>query len=162
MVSVISMRNTDQIIDDFVNSLNRNGGNILKFDGIDWIDPILKRFPAKYPPSFLSLISRYVYDSFDINEICLFANHGDKSHYDLSEAVFKDKLIFQTTTANGFMQFSKPSDGSYDPICFDIRKRKKFGEYKVVRLDHEKILQFEEIKVVKNIAESFVEAINQR
>jgi hypothetical protein len=159
---VISMNNTDQIIDEFVISQNRNGGNILKFAGIDWIDPIFKRFPAKYPPSFLSLISRYVFGSFDINEMCLFANRGDNSHDDLSKAVFKDKLIFQTTTGNGFIQFSRPSDGSYDPICFDIRKRKKSGEYKVVRLDHEKILQFEKIKVVKDIAESFIEAINQR
>ena len=162
MRNVISMKNTDQAIEKFVVRHNSNGGNILKFGEIDWIDPILKKLPAKYPPSFLSLISRYIFDSFEIGEMCIFANRGDSSYEDLSQAIFRDQLIFQTTVSNGFIQFSRPSDGSYDPVCFDIRKRNRSGEYPVVRLNHEYILQFEEIKVVENIWPSFLEAINQQ
>ena len=106
------MDRTDQIIDNFVIDHNRNGGNIMAFEGTSWIAPILKKLPAKYPPSFLSLVTRYVFDSFKINEIRLFANRGDNSHDDLSSAIFRDKFIFKTTVSNGFIQFSRPSDGS--------------------------------------------------
>ena len=155
------MNSIDQKIDKFVITQNRLGASISKFSGINWIGSILKRLPAKYPPSFLSLITRYVFDAFDIHKISLFSNRGDYTHDDLGVAIFQDRLIFQTTASNGFIQFARPSDGSYDPVCFDIRKRNKSGEYKMVRLDHEKILQFEEIKVVEDIAASFIEAINQ-
>jgi hypothetical protein len=153
------MNRTDQIIDKFVINHNNNGGNIMAFEDINWIAPILKELPAKYPPSFLSLVSRYVFDSFNINKVCLFANRGDKSHDDLSVAIFKDKLIFKTTVSNGFIQFARPSDGSYDPICFDIRKRNKAGEFQVVRLDHEMILQHNQVKVIDNLAESFIQVL---
>ncbi len=89
----------------------------------------------------------------------MFANHGGNSDYELIKAIFLDKIIFHTTISNGFIQFSRPSDGSYDPICFDIRSRKKTKEYPVIRLDHESILQFEEITVVEEIARSFIEVI---
>jgi hypothetical protein len=153
------MNRTDQIVDKFVINHNNNGGNIMAFEGINWIAPILNKLQAKYPPSFLSLVTRYVFDSFDINKVRLFANRGDNSRNDFSLAIFKDNLIFQTTVSNGFIQFAKPSDGSYDPICFDIRKRNKTGECQIVRLDHEMILQHDQVKVIEIFAESFTQVL---
>lgn len=155
------MNSIDKIVDEFVSRCIQNGFHIQKSAEISWVNAILKRLPAKYPASFLSLISRYIFNPFEVGEICLFANCGNNSHDELGSAIFRDEIIFRTTTSKGFIQFSRPADGSYDPVCFDIRKRKKKKECPIVRLDHEDILQFEQIKVVDHIAGSFIEVITR-
>ncbi len=147
----------NNIVDSFVKSINKNDYDIEAYPGIEWIDKIINRLPTKFPPSFMSLISRYIFDDFEAGEIWFYANRGDGSQEELEQAIFKDKIIAKTTINNGFIHFARPIDGSYDPICFDIRKRKKNGEFQVVRLDHETMLQFEKIKIKESIASSLLE-----
>lgn len=151
------MDKTDEIVDQFTSKLIQNGITIEPSNDINWIDPIVKGIPSQYPPSFMSLISRYRFDEFDIDKLTLFANLGDEAFEELSQSIFRDDIIFQTTTSKGFLQFSRPSDGSYDPVCFDIRKTKKNKEYPVVRLDHENIFQNEEIIIVELIYPSLLD-----
>ena len=40
----------------------------------------------------------------------------------------------------GYVQFGKGPDTDYDPVCFDISSRKKNGDYKILKIDHEEIL----------------------
>ncbi|OGW24389.1 MAG: hypothetical protein A2X59_09180 [Nitrospirae bacterium GWC2_42_7] len=104
----------------------------------------------------MSLITRYIFDQFTAEKITFYSKHGDNAGDDLSKAIFKDQIIFKTTTANGFLHFARPADGSYDPLCFDIKKRKTNGEYPIVRLDHESILQFEHIKILETVYPSLM------
>ena len=155
------MNKTDEIVDQFTSKLIKNGIAIEPSNDINWIDPIVKGIPSQYPPSFMSLISRYIFDGFDIDKLTLFANLGDEAFEELCQSIFRDDIIFQTTTSKGFIQFANPSDGSYDPVCFDIRKRKKNKEYPVVRLDHEKILQYEEITIVELLYSSLLDLMKK-
>jgi hypothetical protein len=43
----------------------------------------------------------------------------------------------------------------YDPVCFDIKKRTKSNDYRIVKIDHEEILCNNRIKVVSELAPSF-------
>jgi hypothetical protein len=152
------MKNIDEIVDQFIQKLDLNGIGIEAYSGIDWIDRILKRLPTKYPPSFMSLISRYIFDDFEVDKLWFFANRGDQGYEELSQAIFRDSIIFEVTSSKGYLHFARPADGSYDPVCFDIRNRKN-KEFPVVRLDHESILQFERINIVESLYPSLLDVI---
>ncbi|MCK4841634.1 MAG: hypothetical protein KAT04_07095 [Methylococcales bacterium] len=148
----------NSIVDSFVKIINDSDEcHIEACPSIQWIDGITNRLPSKFSPSFMSLISRYVFDDFEAGEIWFYANHGNSSYNELVQAIFRDEIIFKTTIRNGLIHFARPSDGSYDPICFDISKRNKKGEFQVVRLDHEILLQHKKITVKKLIASSLLE-----
>lgn len=151
------MKNTDSIVDKFAEALAQEGIPISQSKNINWIGHLISILPAKYSPSFMSLITRYTFDEFTADKIAFFANRGSANSDDLINAIPKDKFIFKTTTANGFLHFARPATGSYDPICFDIRKKRNNKEYPVVRLAHEEILQFERIKIVETLYSSFPE-----
>jgi hypothetical protein len=146
----------DHIVDKFVERINRQNVGVQACSEIPWVDRILSRLPAKFPPSFVSLISGYIFDDFKAGEIWFYANRGEEAWGELSQAIFRDEIIFRVTTSNGFIYFARPPDDSYDPLCFDIRRRRKSGEYSIVRLDHEAILQSEQTRVVSNISSSLV------
>jgi len=147
----------DSIVDLFVARLITEGVGIEASYETNWTELLVSALPAKYPPSFISLISRYIFDQFTAEKITFYSNHGNNMSDDLSTAIFQDQIIFKTTTANGFLPFARPADDSYDPLCFDIRNRRNNKEYQVVRLDHEAILQFERIKVVETLYPSLAE-----
>ncbi len=151
------MKNTEYIVDKFAARLAQEGISISRSKEINWIDSLTSILPTKYSPSFMSLISRYAFDEFTAGKIAFFANRGSEDSTELINAISRDKIIFKTTIDNGFLHFARPSTGSYDPICFDIRKRRNDKEYPVVRLDHEEILQFERIKVIEPVYSSLYE-----
>ena len=119
------MNKTDKIVDSFAEKLNSNGISIESHAEIDWIEKIIKRLPTKFPPTFMSLICRYIFDDFEAGKLWFFSNRGDQGWDELSQAIFRDKIIFKVTSSKDFLHFARPADGSYDPICFDIRYRKK-------------------------------------
>lgn len=174
--------NTDELIDNFVNKLSSNyfkelddnevppylrvaamneyeyQGKILKKDCTAWIDVLQSKLPFKLPPSYYSLVSRYAFPQFEYGSILLFANTGESVFYELAERVFSDKYLYPTLFANGLIEFGKAGHCAYDPICFD-RKLGKM-ECPIVQIDHEEVLINERIKVIKEIAPSFIEFIN--
>lgn len=155
------MKNTDSIVDKFAAKLAQEGIKISQSKEINWIDRVMSILPAKYPPSFTSLIMRYTFDEFTADKIAFFDNHGTADSSELITAIPKDKFIFNTTTANGFLQFARPSTGSYDPLCFDIRNRRNDKECPIVRLDHEAILQFERITIVEQLYPSLYDMMKE-
>jgi len=48
---------------------------------------------------------------------------------------------------HGYLTFARPQDGSYDPVCFDYRKKTDSTEPAVVRIDHEEILCRDRIRI---------------
>jgi len=56
---------------------------------------------------------------------------------------------------NGYMPFGKGPDIYYDPVCFDLKSRKKNREFSIVKLDNEEILCNERIKVVAELVPTF-------
>ena len=154
------MNKIDKIVDQFAEKLKSNGNAIESYADIDWVTEIINRLPTKYSPSFMSLISRYIFDDIEVGNLWFYANRGDQEWDELSRAIFRDAIIYKFTSSNGFLHFTRPLDGSYDPVCFDIRNRKK-REYPVVRLDHESILISEKISIIEILYPSLLELMNE-
>jgi hypothetical protein len=150
------MMNRDDVVDGFVRVAGSVGIPVVAVNAAPWIEPLEHKLPARLPPSFRSLVARYSFPSFEVGALALFANKGDGGEDELANAVFKDKVMVDVTHKAGFIQFARPADGWYDPICFDTGGRSKNREFPIVRLDHEAILVNSRIVVREVIAKSFL------
>ena len=174
----------DEIIDQFVEKTDqsdlepqvanelpaklRHGGpdehgwyrwKIQRAQGIDWIGACESKLPARFPPSFRSLVTRYVFPAFKAGPVWLFANTGESLHDELCEKVFRDAWLCRVLLSHGYIQFAQPNAGDYDPVCFDIKRRTKTGEMPIVRIDHEGVLCDSKIVVTAELAASFLSLI---
>ena len=77
----------------------------------------------------------------------------------LSDCLFKymrqDPHLWKELSPAGYIPFGRPTDDSYDPVCFDTSRRLRDGDCPVVRIDHEEILIHYRIRVVEEMADSF-------
>ena len=121
-----------------------------------WVEELVQKLPQTWPKPFRSLIERYRFCNFEIGPLMLFANSGHELFYELSDRVFKDKGIFPTLHKNGFLQFGLPHETNYDPVCFDMKRRNR-ADAPIVQLDHEEILIRSRIRIVQQLAPSFLE-----
>ena len=153
----------DQLVDAFVEKANASGREaalrVGRQNGDDWIARLEARLPAPLPPSFRSLVARYVYSEFAAGGLWCFANTGEQTEQEWGTALWKDKVLSGGLLREGYIQFARPDTGSYDPICFDTQHRAKDGECPVVWIDHEGILCDDKIVVYKEIAPSFVDIV---
>jgi hypothetical protein len=180
----VSTKTADELVDAFVSYLNATGFEPKFPDGLPqelrtssaeygmfhwrilpaspnpWVEKLVEKLPQSYPKPFRSLIDRYRFCNFEIGPVMLFSNTGHDLFYELSERAFKDKGIFPTLHKNGFLQFGLPHETNYDPVCFDMKRHNR-GNAPIVQLDHEEILQWSRIRVVREIAPSFTEFIQR-
>jgi hypothetical protein len=147
--------NVAELIDQFVMKVDPSNSIFTKIEKAPWIDELESKLPQRLPSSYRSLVTRYAFDSFDVDDLTLFGNTGLAQEDDLTVLLFRDRIITQATLNNGYIQFARPDTGSYDPICFDARRSEANREFGIVRLDHEQILCHDRIKVVEKVADSF-------
>ncbi len=107
-----------------------------------------------FPRSYRQFFNSFEFDTFYTNGIEFFGNTGTSGLDDIYTAIFKDKILSKTLLDNGYLQFARPDCGSYDPICFNTNK-KRGDECEIVRMCHESILGYDEIKIKETIAPSF-------
>jgi hypothetical protein len=125
--------------------------------------PLLEaRLPGPFPRSFRSLVGRYLFMPLDVGGITLFANTDQDLHCDLRVAIFRDRAIFEHLSRHGLVQFARPDTGDYNAICFDLGRRRADKECAVVEVDHESILIDGKVRVVREVAPSFLDLIRQR
>ena len=151
--------NLRESIDRFVEIALQSGATIAPIKQAPWIIELEAKLPARFPASFLSLVTRYQFAPFEIGGIEFFANRGLDDREEMAVAIFRDPFISSKTMANGFVQFARPADGWYDPICFDTNVRAQNREYPIVRIDHEQILSFDRIGKPQTIAPSFFQFV---
>ncbi len=137
--------------------------NIKPFENIDWIEDLEARLLIRFPTSFHSLITRYIFPQFDFGPLQFLANtpEGVEKSCELRTGIFEDEYLSTSLLQNGFVQFARPAGGSYDPICFDTNNKSTSIEYSIVNIDHEDILCHDKIKITKVLAPSFHELIKQ-
>jgi hypothetical protein len=128
--------------------------SIKRADCSSWLSDLMYKLPKRFPTSFQSLISRYAFPAFQMGPVFLFGNTGEETKWELKEKIFKDEFMANQLMRGGFLQFGNPYEYHYDPICFDTRQG---NEYRIVQLDHEEILCNSRIKIVKEIAPSFLD-----
>jgi len=126
-----------------------------------WVDEFKAKLPSRLPRSYESFVTRYLFPAFDVGPVTLFANTGGgvPEQWELVNAVFWDQHLSAPLLAAGLLQFGRPSTGSYDPVCFDLKARTNAEECPVVQVDHEAALVRERVKVVSQLAPSFLALI---
>ena len=129
---------------------------VRKTDRKEWIDVLEAKLPCPFPPAFRSLVRRYVYPDFTVGPLWILANTGEPLYHEMSEFIVRDKHLNKVLHQHGYQQFARPDGGSYDPICFDTRRKLKGGEYPIVRVEHEAVLCHSRIGKVWEIAPSFL------
>ncbi len=132
--------------------------SIRPWPNIDWIEPMERRMDVMLPPSFRSLVTRYVFPRFEVDALRLEANTpegvpGEFRHLDPS---FEKVLV-----PRGYIPFARPVTGSYDPICFDTRRQRGGGECAVVRIEHESVLSHGVIGEMEDVVPSFATLVTE-
>jgi hypothetical protein len=134
---------------------------IQRFDSINWIDPLEARLPAPLPPSYRSLVTRYIFPAFEISPLILLANTGQILYHEMSMTMSLDRVFSKLLLNNGYAQFARPNNGDADPVCFDFRQRDGAGEYPLVRLSHSALLTNGQAQVLAEVAPSFHEFVDR-
>lgn len=119
------------------------------------LDRIYTRLPARFPPLFELLLLSYRWAEVDLRLYRLIANPLGGELGGFLERMSKDAGLWKSLKPAGYMQFGKGPDNDYDPVCFDVRSRKKSGDCRIVKIDHEEILCNYRIKVISELAPTF-------
>jgi hypothetical protein len=125
------------------------------------VDALEALLPARFPPLYRLLISRYRYLRIELGNFALLANPPSPGLEGLFYEMFRDDFFSSFLLQHGFIQFAVPQHGNYDPICFNLARRSSQGEMEVVWLDHEQILCYERIRVLGVLAPSFRGLVEQ-
>ena len=147
----------DRLIDNFAADLAAAGAYIERHDHEKNIVALDARLPDLLPPPFRSLVMRYSFLAFEIGTLQVFGNTGEEDHEEWSYSLFADKILSPALLTHGYIQFARLKTGSYDPICFDTKRKRGDGESPIVWIDHEGILCYDQIVVRGELAPSFVQ-----
>ena len=125
------------------------------------LETIYARLPARFPPLFERLVLSYRWAKVDLQTYRLLANPPGEDLSGLFSEISRDAGLWEALIPAGYIQFGQGSDMDYDPVCFDIKSRTRFGDYRVVKIDHEEILRNYRVKLVSELAPSFEDLVQQ-
>lgn len=145
---------TDQLIDRFVLRLKESGVPIQPEDNSARLAELEATLPQRMPASYESFLSRYSFLSFEVAGI-LFFGWDSKSAPDLEMIPMAPHDMSKELVSAGFVQIGRPDTGSYDPVCFDLNSSGQNREYRIVQADHEQVLQWSRVKILREMWPSF-------
>jgi hypothetical protein len=110
--------------------------------------------PGPLPKLFELLLLSYRWLRVGIPGVTLFGNPPGPGLSGFEQEIMRDRYLYPVLFWQRLVEFGKAPGGSYDPICFDL-KRTKAGDCPIVRIDHESIFIEGRGAVVCEVAESF-------
>lgn len=119
------------------------------------LERIYASLPGRFPPLFEILLLSYRWAEVDLGQYRLIPNPPGLDLSGFLAQMSKDRGICEFLKPAGYLQFGKGPDNDYDPVCFDIRSRKKNRDCRVIKVDHEEILCNRRVKIVSELAPSF-------
>ena len=125
------------------------------------LDEIYSKLPARFPALFERLVLSYRWAEVYLPDYTLLANPPGADLSGLLAKISKDPAIWDLLSRSGYIQFGKGPDMDYDPVCFDLTSRKKGGESRIVKPDHEEILCNDRLKIVAELAPSFERLVSE-
>jgi hypothetical protein len=119
------------------------------------MEQIYSGLPIRFPSLFELLLLSYRWAEVDLGFYRLLANPQGDNLSGFVQQISKDPALWKCLKGEGYIQFGKGPDMNYDPVCFDIKSRRKNGDCRIVRIDHEEILSNDRVKVTSELAPSF-------
>ena len=123
------------------------------------LEPLYAKLPARLPKLYERLVLTYRWAEVDLGTCRLLANPPGPDLSGLLQQMSRDPALWSSLLPAGYIQFGRGPDMDYDPVCFDIKSRKKNGECRIVKIDHEEILCNNRVKLVAELAPSFRELV---
>lgn len=114
---------------------------------------IIVGFP--YPRLFSELIEHHSFTAFDVGGVRIHSNLRDEE--DNLEDLLSDKILTEALCSAGFSPFGRPSDWSYDRVCFDLREGGRPIDAPVVVMAHEAILSLNKIPKPRMLVSGLIE-----
>ena len=125
------------------------------------LEPLYTMLPCRFPPLFERLVLTYRWAEVEVSACTLIANPPGPDLSRLLEQMSHDPGLWQALIPAGYIQFGRAAGGHYDPVCFEVKSRRKNGNCRIVRIDHEEILCNNRIKVVAEVAPNFEALVQQ-
>jgi len=108
-----------------------------------------------YPKLFSELIRCHSFTAFEVGGLTICSNlQGEECSL---AALLRDETLTRALCEAGFAPFGRPSTGSYDRVCFDMRGTSRALDAPVVLMDHEAILSFGSIPQPRVIADGLLQ-----
>lgn len=145
---------TDQLIDLFAARLKESGVAIQPEDNSSRLAELEATLPKRMPASYESFLSRFSFLTFEAAGIEFFG-------WDSTSAPSADMIpmarrdMSKVLASAGYVQIGRLDTGSYDPICFDLNSPEQNREYRIVQADHEQVLQWSRVKILRELWPSF-------
>jgi hypothetical protein len=117
--------------------------------------------PYRLPPLFEELLLTYRWPEADLGTLRLLANPVGPDLTGWLNEVRRDPVFCAELIPRGWVPFGKGPDLNYDPVCFDLRRRDKDGDCRVVRLDHEELLCNSRLVEAEELAPSFAALVRE-
>lgn len=109
---------------------------------------------APFPRLYANLVRTFGFRAFDVGSIRLYSNIPSEPE-NLNE-LNSDEALTKALVKAGYAPFGRPATGSYDRVCFDVRKRSRAFDAPIVVLDHEAVLSFNRIPAPRLVAEGLL------
>jgi hypothetical protein len=124
------------------------------------LEPLYAKLPARFPPLYEQLVLTYRWADVDLGQYRLLGNPLGPDLSALLDKMLHDKFLSTYLLKNGFIPFGKGPDIDYDPVCFNLKSRKKNREFSIVKLDHEEILCNERTRILAELAPTFEQLVS--
>jgi hypothetical protein len=123
------------------------------------LEGIYARLPSRFPPLYERLVLSYRWADVEVHSCMLLANPPGPDLHGLLDQISQAPGLWNALLPSGYIQFGRARGGQYDPVCFDIKSRKKSRDCRIVRIDHEQILCNNRVKVIAEVAPSFEQLV---
>jgi hypothetical protein len=124
------------------------------------IDLLYQSLPLRFPPLFEKLLLSYRWPEVDLGRYRLAANLPGSDLSGFFNEISRDQYLWETLISAKYLPFGKGSNIDYDPVCFDTASRTG-RKRRIVKIDHEEILCNSKIKIVSELAPSFLDLVLQ-
>lgn len=125
------------------------------------LDRLYSKFPLRFPSLFESFLLSYRWEEVELDSYRLMANPPGPDLSGFYSTISRDSGVWDALVAKGYLRFGRGRDADHDPICFDTKSRDKFGDCRVVKVDHQQILNHQRVRIVHQLASGFKDLVLQ-
>lgn len=123
------------------------------------LEAIYTKLPGRFPPLYECLVLSYRWAEVDLQSYRLLANPPGPDLSGLLEELSKDSILGNGLLRAGYVRFGMGPDTDYDPVCFDANSRRKDGDCRIVKFDHEENLCNDRVNVTSELASTFEQLV---
>jgi hypothetical protein len=107
--------------------------------GRDQLEALYQKVPGPFPALYEQLVLSYRWLAVHLETAMLLGNPPGATLDGLASAILRDAVLVNTLLPAGLIPFGRVSGGGYDPMCFDLRARKR-DDCPIIQVEHESVL----------------------